>query len=388
MRNIVDRFRNEVHDLDASIMHRNRVYEIDLFYSTSSQLQRWASAMQEQFPALIRLKLDFNRYYSPTVPALALPDGFLGGSAPLLQSLEFRSIPFPALPKLLLSATDLVHLYLWNIPHSGYISPKALVTGLAVLANLRSLIIEFESPLSLPDRESRRPPPSSRTVLPALTHFEFKGVSEYLEDLIAPIDVPLLDTISITFFHQLIFDIPQLAQFMRRATKFQALYKARVVFGDHDVQVVSLPQKRNVVDRSTLKILSRTVDWQLSSMAQVFTSFIPSIDRVEHLHISGPPSLPSRWKDDIENTQWLEIFHPFTAVKSLYVSKDLVDSIAPALLELVGERVMDVLPTLESLFLEDLQPSGPASVQEVIGQFVAARQLLGHPVAVSRWNRK
>jgi hypothetical protein len=34
--------------------------------------------------------------------------------------------------------------------------------------------------------------------------------------------------------------------------------------------------------------------------------------------------------------------------------------------------------------LEELKPSGP--VQEAIGQFVAARQLLGHPVAVSRWN--
>ena len=114
-------------------------------------------------------------------PAPALPDGFLGGSAPRLQSLELDSIPFPALPKLLLSATDLVHLTLWNIPHSGYISPEAIVTGLAVLANLKSLTIEFESPLSRPDRESRRPPPPTRTVLPALTRFEFQGVSEYLE---------------------------------------------------------------------------------------------------------------------------------------------------------------------------------------------------------------
>ena len=106
---------------------------------------------------------------------------------------------------------------------------------------------------------------------------------------------------------------------------------------------------------------------------------------VEHLYIYGPRYLPSQWQDDIENMQWLEIFHPFTAVKNLYVSKEFAQCIAPALQELVGERVTEVLPALESLFLEELQPSGP--VQEAIGQFVAARQLLGHPVAVSHWNR-
>jgi hypothetical protein len=81
--------------------------------------------------------------------------------------------------------------------------------------------------------------------------------------------------------------------------------------------------------------------------------------------------------------EWLEIFRPFTAVKNLYVIKGLAHHIAPALQDLVGERVTDVLPALESLFFEGLLPSGP--VQEAIGRFVAARQLLGRPVAVSRW---
>jgi hypothetical protein len=103
------------------------------------------------------------------------------------------SIPFPALPNLLLSATHLVHLTLQRIPHSGYFSPKAIVTSLAVSTNLKSLTIEFESPLSRPNQESRHPPPlNTHTVLPALTHFQFKGVSEYLEDLVAQIDAPFL----------------------------------------------------------------------------------------------------------------------------------------------------------------------------------------------------
>ena len=112
IRNMVDLPMPEDYDFDAAIVHPNRVCEIDLLHLTSSQLQRLASAMQEQFPALIHLMLDFADYYSR--PAPALPDGFLGGSAPRLQSLRLHSIPFPALPKLLLSATDLVHLTLWR----------------------------------------------------------------------------------------------------------------------------------------------------------------------------------------------------------------------------------------------------------------------------------
>jgi hypothetical protein len=81
----------------------------------------------------------------------------------------------------------------------------------------------------------------------------------------------------------------------------------------------------------------------------------------------------------------LEVFHRFTSVKNLYVCKEFAQCIALALQELVGEIMMEALPALESLFLEELQPSGP--VQEAIGQFVAARQLSGHPVAISDWDR-
>jgi hypothetical protein len=81
--------------------------------------------------------------------------------------------------------------------------------------------------------------------------------------------------------------------------------------------------------------------------------------------------------------QWLEIFRPFTTVKKLYICEKFAQDIASALQQLVGERATDLLPALESLFLEELQPSDPA--QEAISQFVAARQVLGHPVAVSYW---
>jgi hypothetical protein len=368
------------YDFDA-IVHHSRLYEIDLHDLSSSVLQRLASTMQEQFPALTHLRLGSNDH-----PALT--NGFLGGSAPGLQTLELRSISFPALPKLLLSATELVRLTLEKIPHPGYISPEAIITGLAVMANLESLSIDFDSPLSRPNRVSRLPPPPTRTALPALTRFEFKGVSEYLEVLMARIDAPLLDDLSMTFFHQLVFDIPHVAQFMRRTTRFQTLNEAGVEFSDFGVRVESLPPTRTFhLPKSGLKISCTKSNWQLSSLEQVLTSFFPSILMVEHLYIYRPPasSLRTRWIDDIENMQWLEILRPFTALKNLYVFKEFAESIAIALQELVRERVTNVLSSLESLFLEGLPPSG--RIQEAIREFVAARQLVDQHISVSLWER-
>ena len=118
------------YEFEAAIVHSCRVCQISLRYITHSQLQRLASAMQKQFPALTRLKLNLDKHQEFICgPMFALPDGFLGGSVPRLQSLKLDAIPFPALPKLLLSATDLVCLSLENIPRSGYFSPEAIVTA-------------------------------------------------------------------------------------------------------------------------------------------------------------------------------------------------------------------------------------------------------------------
>jgi hypothetical protein len=380
LRNLVDLPLPKNLDFDPAIMQHNRVCEIHFFHLTSSQLQRLGSAMQEQLPALTHLMLDLETYYNRSPQAL--PDGFLGGSAPRLQSLGFHSIPFPVLPKLLLTATDLVELTLTKIQHNGYFSPEAIATGLAVSANLKSLTIEFESPLSLPDR---RLPPSTRSVLPALTQFHFKGVTEYLEDLVIRIDAPSLVSIGATFFNRLIFNIPQLTQFTRRTPKFcqWAINEASVHI---DVRAISVrfSSTRAPDEDFWLEISSGKLDWQLSSLAQVLSassSFLP-IYMVENLYVKFRQS---DWQDDVEIEQWLEICHPFTAVKNLYISEQFAQHIASALQEPVGEGVTDSLPALESLYLEERQPPGPA--QEAIRKFVAARAFSGHPIAVSQWDR-
>ena len=88
----------------------------------------------------------------------------------------------------------------------------------------------------------------------------------------------------------------------------------------------------------------------------------------------------------MENNQWLELLHPFTSVKNLYLSQNLTMRIAPSLQELAADRgrVTDVLPALQNLFLKRPQ-SGP--IQDAVKQFVAARQLSGRLVFDHHWKR-
>jgi hypothetical protein len=325
-------------------VHRNRICEIELGLK-GHQLQQLVSVMQEQFPALIHLKL---ACCLSCHSATALSDGFLGGSAPRLQTLKLYFIPFPALPTLLLSATDLVDLILEGIPQSGYIPPEAIVTGLAMSANLTILKIRFNSLLS---QKSRFPPPPTPSILPSLTYFEFKGTREYLVALLACIDAPLLDTIHITAFN-LIYPIPQLARFLERTTRFEALNETIVEFDDDDFRVEFPPPtpEPTIFKKSSLRILCGKSDWGLPSMAKVFTLILPSIYRVENLCIYRPRYLPLEREDEVENSQWLEIFRLFRTVKNLYVTKEFARYIFPSLKKLVGERVADVLPALRIFF--------------------------------------
>ena len=136
----------------------------------------------------------------------AIPESFLGGSAPRLQHLELEYIRFPGLPKLLLSAIDLVSLSVSKTPHSGYISPEAMARCLSTLTRLESLSLGFRSTLSRPVQETQRPHPPTRSALPALFVFQFAGVTEYLEDFVARIDAPLLHSFDIKFYDRITFD--------------------------------------------------------------------------------------------------------------------------------------------------------------------------------------
>ena len=365
----------------AALEQHARISEIR-FHVPGLVFPRFASAIQDPLPALTRLDL-----VSAAATAV-LPETFLGcGSAPRLRSLSFNGISFSAIPKLLLCANDLVYLYLVAIPHSGYVSPEVMATCLSAMTRLESLRLEFESPRSRPERASRHSSPQTPAVLPVLTNFRFKGVSEYLEELVARIDAPQLDRVWIKFFNQLIFDLVQLPRFIGRAEMLKPFNQVNVMFHDDYVDVAVFPsQTSKAHDNSLHMIIScRESEWQLSSLTQICKSSLPPFSALESLYVRKNEYSPA-WQDDMKDTQWLELLYPFAGVKNLYLGKDIALHVAFALQGFAEERVTEVLPALQNLFFQGYQSPGP--IQEAIEQFVIARQLSGCPVAVHNWERK
>ena len=329
----------------ALLEHSDRVCQIKLKAIPGRFLEKGSTVMQQPFPELTLLLLES---FGETVPVL--PDSFLGGSTPRLRFLQLSCIPFPGLPKLLLSATRLVHLHLLNIPHSGYISPHGMVSALSALTSLRSLCLEFQSPRSCPDRASQRPPPPTRSVFRSLTYFWFKGVSEYLDEFVARINVPRLKYLDVTFFNQIDFDTPQFIQFISRTPRLKAFDKARAAFkeGVAEIKLSSDHGKLNV------KISCNEFDWQVSSLEQVCISSLPLLSTLEDLYLFEHPNSKQDQEDNIENTLWLGLLHPFSAVKNLYLSSKFAPRIIPALQDLIADGTTVVLPTLEKIFVEGL----------------------------------
>jgi F-box-like len=375
----------------AALGKSNRVCDIEL-HLAGWQLEEVLSMMQVPFPELTDLRLS-SHDETPSVTVThnktppALPDSFLDGSAPRLRNFSLHGIPFPGLPILVLSATHLVSLNFSDIPHSGYISPEEMISPLSVLSSLEVLSLEFRSPQSRPDWESRSIPRLKRSILPALRKLHFKGVTEYLEELVTRIDTPQLDGMNTTFFNQIDFSCTRLAQFINCTPKLRARDEAHVQFYDSTASISLRNRASNLslqVHEILMNISCREPDWQLSSIEQVCNSLHP-LSTPEDLYIEHG-YLQLVWKSDaIENILWLELLRPFAAVENLYLSKEFAPGIAVALQELSG--ITEVLPRLQNIFVEGLERSGP--LQENIGRFVSARRLSDHPIAISirTWNK-
>jgi hypothetical protein len=374
---------SELDNIIAVLEYNDRICEVFLREVPNSLLERvYAALMQEPFPVLTQLELQAR--YDATTPAAVHPGPFPGVSAPRLRGLSLEGIPIPALPKFLLSATHLISLVLYNIPHPGYVSPEAVVTCLSALTGLEHLCLDFQLPqfythLEIPPR------PLSRSTLRSLKTFGFGGVSQYLEDFVARIDTPRLNNLTITFFNHIIPDTSQLVHFIDHTPFLKAPDEIRLTFYGPSV-FVTLSSPAPGSEESYVKILCAESSWHASSLAQVCRSFSPFLSAVESLYIYQDRKLVHIWQDEeVESTEWSERFRPFTVVKNLYLCELSAPHIAPALRVLAKKSMTEVLPVLQNVSLEGIQPSGP--VQDCIGQFVAARQFSGHPITVCGWER-
>lgn len=372
----------------AALELKDRVHSISLWNYPRPHLKRFAAAMLGPFPALTSLEIvsavtdELDEAMGP-MPVTAFSEEFLSGSAPRLRSFFLKGTPFPGIQRLLLSIHHLVSLTIRDIPHSGYISPEVIVTCLSAMPNLKRFWLGFRSCASMPPQSSQRPRPLTRAVLPTLTEFGFEGASQYIEDLLHRIDTPLLYTVYIDLFYLHIFDTPQLHSFLARTQTFKSGGRGAVEFYDEYVYL-----RLGHGYQFCLGISFVSFSGQLSSLAQICRSSFPPICTLECLHIrvGGFSLFPFPRKLDGETTQWVELLSPFTALKYLFLDDHFAQPIAHALRlsesQLAVEGATQVLPALQYIFIQGL--SGP--IQEVIGDYVTARNLSGLPVAVHSWD--
>lgn len=359
-------------NLIAALEHPDRVREIQLSL-TSSLLEKVAERMLVRFPALTSLSLWLDR---GTGRPPKFPATFLAGCASRLRDIFLVGISFPRLPELLASATGLVSLRLLEVPGASHIYPDVIATSLSKLPHLGILSIEFHSPPSCrQNQEHRRPRIVTRDILPSLTRFNFRGTSEYLEDLVTRIDAPFLSQVDITFFNQLIFDIPHLSRFIGQMKLLKSAKVAEVESSPGNGLSIAIPLDSDQPYSFTpsyfghilsFRVTCTYLDWQISAMAQICHQAFSFLSNVEHLDIRADYI---REEDDMDSIAWLDFFHSFPSVEMLRVSGELGPLVAPAL---DGE----VLPELRTLLFECSRKSAP------VEHFVAARKLSNRPVDV------
>ena len=345
----------------AALEHPTRVHAVRLNVPYSL-LEKMSTVAQEPFPELTHLWLESKE----DEPMPVLPNAFLGGHVPRLQKVYLDGIPFPAAPTLLLSARDLVNVSLRDITDVSYISPEVMVASLAVLPKLKYLTFGFRWGTSYPNRRLM-PLPTTCTVLPALTRFHFKGLCEYFEDFVAQIDAPQLDRLGIGYLDQRVHADPQIAQlckFIKRSEKLRLS-----LFRHADLSFI--PSSHNTPRTTIIELWGQsffTLSTPDEGMGQVLSQIAGMLSDVDRLFIGsefmGYIGLAS-------SVQWLELFRPFTAVKSLNVHAALSKQVALALNNVTGTGAAEVLPALELLCLENQEMAS-------VGRFVAAR--VGRPV--------
>jgi hypothetical protein len=276
-------------NLVAALERRDRVSHIFIANSADFLWERIVTAMEESFPALRALHLDL--IAEDNESNFPFPDTFLNGAAPCLEVLSLSGVAFPSLPRLLSSSSDLTFLKLLNIPKSGYISPVTMVKCLSALPMLESLEIHFKFPTPYPKRRNRPVPPSTRSVLPSLTAFNFQGVTEYLEVIAARIDAPLLDEFNVTFFHGSeaeLFDIPQIIRFFGHLDSFRpSSLTLDLIPTGYSIFFSQKPMPSSESPHSWhIKCGSSRFDRKIYSVAQICSQILPFCSGVESLIIT------------------------------------------------------------------------------------------------------
>ena len=361
-----------------ALQQHNRVRHIH-FRMPIRNLQRFIMAIDDEYPKLESLvMLHPTRDNSAN---LMLPQSF---RAPHLQRLVLSGVAFPT--KSPLQATiisRLVTLRFYLVHQSAYFWPDVLLQSLSLMPQLETLVIGFLFPV--PNRDVARQllltPIRTHVTLPNLRYFTFQGASSYLEELVRWATTPRLEKLGIVFSNELMFSLPHLLKFIRTAENIK-FHSALIKFSSVSTRVgVYSPEGREKW-AFRMDVDCEQFDWQLSSMAQIFSALRDAFSEVEHLILGvGRGNLSPDLEEghhEIDRIEWRRLLSSFGNVKTIFVDYPLVAEVSRCLRSEDGELPLGPLPELQELIYPGIDDGNPFK------SFIDFRRSTGSPVTLVR----
>ena len=333
----------------------------------SSTLHIWLESMNKLFPRLEDLSL-----LSTTIEEtnLMLPETL---QAPGLRRLSLHGISLPKRSSLLSSAIALSTLSLTHLRPSFYIPPGHLVTQLQGLPLLEELSIGFIIPPLPSSEEQLLPVPILPVILPALRRLTYRGEDVYIDNLVALINTPLLEQLSLIYFFDPTFSLVNLTEFIHRTEGLGCL-AAQVIFNKDGASIYCEQQS---VWKLSLRVNCEPLDWQIDSATRVCNALGNVLSAVEELTIDlNKDWMPSDWENTLDNMVWHEILLPFVGVKKLHIGFLLTFELSQALDAAAGGLVLEVLLELQKLEVQ-LEID---DAKKVFSALIETRESVGRPV--------
>jgi hypothetical protein len=333
----------------------------------------WLELMNKPFPRLLDLSLLSTTVeeMNPILPATL--------HAPHLRCLSLHGISLSTGLPFLSSAIALSTLSLTHIGTSSYFPPGHLVTQLQGLLHLEELSIGFAVPIPLPGSEGRlQPAPNLPVTLPTLRRLTFGGVDVYLDNLVAQINTPLLERLTVTLFFDLTYTLVNLNEFIRRTERFRCL-TVQVIFNSDGASIDSDAghYKQQGIGKLSFRVNCERFDWQIDSATQVCSALREVLSAVEELTLDlDADGVPSDWENTLDSMFWHELLLPFIGVKKLHIGSSLTLELSKALESVTGELVLELLPELQE-FEVQLRIS---NAKNMFSGFIKTRESAGRPV--------
>ncbi|KAI0286310.1 hypothetical protein BC826DRAFT_1178829 [Russula brevipes] len=299
--------------------HRDRVRRIRLSMPVQ-KLQKLVTSMSNGFPALEDVVLG---PLDELDIGLVLPKTF---QAPQLRHLLLRNFAFPIQRSpLLMTAVGIVALSLVDIHRSAYFPPNDFSNSFHSCRNWR--------------------------------HSELPFTALFLT---------VMSKGNYVYEHDRVVQAPTSATF--------TFYDRGVAMG------VSLPTTSGQ-HFFAISVLGSHLDWQVSSIAQIFNVLGPVFSTVEHLSLSHEEhSQSSAARDVVEGTQWRNLLGSFSNLKTVHVPDSLFGELSRCLKSGDGESSVQLFPEVDG---ESISASG--DVGGAFVSFIDAHQNASHRVTLVRY---